>query len=409
MVEEHNFGLRTRLIHGRLGVRDSERAKYSSHVMPIWQTSTWKAKTVKEMRAMFSGKTRKDFYTRVSNPNSRKLEYLFCLLEEGEAAQVFNTGMAAIEVTVRNLTKMKDQIIAHRGLYGGTINFLKDMALFGISTTFVDARDFRNVLEAVTKFTRAVLLESPSNPMMDICDYERVKSELRKMGREDILVVVDNTFATPHNQRPLNNGADIVIHSATKYLNGYGNFMGGAVVTSRAIMERIWKRYSGSGAMDAEVAARMTNNIIGIGDRMERHNKNGFAVATYLASCPWVSHVYYCGFPSHTNHDVAKRLMTGFGGMVSFELAHPYKSKTETFIDKLAQDEREGKGIVSHCVSLGIIDTTICCPGQSTHLSVSEEEKLEQGINNDIVRLSVGTEDGPDIIYSLKRGSEAIR
>lgn len=405
---QRNFGLRTRLIHGRLGDHHSERAKYPSHVMPIWQTSTWKADTVEELRAMFSGKTQKDFYSRVSNPNQRCLEELFCILEEGEAAQAFNTGMAAIEVTVRSLLKMRNNIIAHRGLYGGTINFLKDMQSFGVDTIFVDARDFRNVIGAVTKLTKMIIIESPSNPMMDVCDYKKIKLELKKMERDDILIMVDNTFATPYNQQPLIHGADIVVHSATKYLNGYGNFIGGAMVTSKVLMEKIWKRYNGCGAMDAEVAARMTNNIVNIGDRMERHNKNGAIIANYLVSNSLVGHVYYCGFANHPNHEVAKRLMSGFSGMVSFELSNPDSSKTETFVDKLAYDERAGDGIISQCVSLGTVDTLICCPAQSTHFSIPKEERLKQGIGDNLIRLSVGIEDVEDVIYSLERGFEAI-
>ena len=253
-----------------------------------------------------------------------------------------------------------------------------------------------------------VIIETPSNPIMDICDFEELKLQLRKIHREDVLVVVDNTFATPHNQRPLTRGADIVIHSATKYMNGFGNFMGGAVITSRVLMEKIWQRYNGSGVMDAEVAARMTNNIVSIGDRMERHNANGFDVAKFLAANSLVAAVYYPGFASHPNHNAAKRLMDGFGGMVSFELHDNDGSKTRKFINALALDEKEGKGIVSHCVSLGTVDTLICCPAHSTHFKVPREERLGQGISDNLIRLSVGTEEVEDIIYSLERGFKAI-
>ncbi len=408
MALNHRFSSTSQLIHGHKENRGSESR---SHAFPIYQTSTFRFDTVEQGMEIFAGTAKYDAYSRISNPNYRVLEDSLCILEEGEAAQIFDSGMSAIKVMLLSLLKSGDGVIAHRNLYGGTVGLLNELPNFGIKTKFVDARRAANVLNELTPAVKMVFLETPSNPTMDICDFERIKITLEVAGRNDILVVVDNTFASPYNQKPLTRGADISIQSLTKYINGFGNATGGAIITSSKIMERIWERYHGSGGMmEPEVAQRIATNMITLPNRMERHNKNGHEIATgFLRNNPSVKSVYYPGLPDHPNHYIAKWLMTGFGGMISFELDDPDGSKTNRFLNKLAQDQRDGEGIITLAVSLGCVDTLICCPALSTHYSLPREERLAQGVSDNLIRLSAGIENVEDITYSLERGFQALR
>ena len=402
----HDFGPRTRLIHGNQGF---DHGEFRSHAFPIFQTSTFKFDSVEDGKQIFSGISKHDAYSRISNPNHRQLEDRLCILEEGEAAQVFDSGMSAIKVALMSFIRSRSHIVAHNNLYGGTCGLLKELGNFGVETTFVDAKDASNVIHALTPETKIVFLETPSNPMLDICDFEEIKHFLRIMERNDIIIMIDNTFATPCNQKPLTRGADIVIHSLTKYICGSGKYIGGAIVTSQELMRVVWERHSGSGGMmDPETAANITINVMSIYDRVQRHNDNASKIALWLKNKQSVAKVYYPGLFNHPNHDVAARLMSGFGGMISFRLAGADNSKTATFLNQLANDERNGEGIITLSVSLGSVDTLICCPALSTHLKILPEERLAQGITDDLIRLSVGTEDVEDIIYSLERGFQII-
>jgi methionine-gamma-lyase len=412
MDNEHTFGPMTRLIHGRLENHKDNPFK-RSHVHPVVQTSTFRYENVSEGEQIFSGSALHDAYSRISNPNHRELEDRLCVLEEGEAAQVFDSGMSAIKVAIQSLIKSGDHIIAHRNLYGGTLGLLDDMSNFNIDTTYVDARYISNVLNKIKKSTKIIILESPSNPMLDICDFEQISTFAHKVS-PDIVVMVDSTFGTPINQKPLNHNVDIVIHSLTKYLNGFGTYIGGALISSQKMMDKIWERYHGSGGMmDPRVASDITHNMFSIYDRMKRHNDNAGVVTNYLFrkneedSC--LDTIYYPGAHSHPYHHTASRLMSGYGGMVSFEITDADGNNTRRFLDKMSEDQDKGLGIISQAVSLGSMDTLICCPAKSTHLNTPREKRLTQGLTDNLIRLSVGTEDVEDIIYSLDRGFEAIK
>ncbi len=408
MITKHRFSSVGQLIHGHQGYRGPESR---SHAFPLYQTSTFRFDTVEQGMEIFAGTTQYDAYSRISNPNYRFLEESLCIMEDGETAQIFDSGMSAIKVTLLSLLKSGDEVIAHRNLYGGTVRLLKEIHNFGIETKFVDARQIKNILEELTPATKMVFLETPSNPAMDICDFERTKTVLEQAGINDVLVAVDNTFASPYNQKPLRKRADISIQSLTKYINGFGNATGGAVITSSKIMEKMWERYNGSGGMmEPAIAQRIAMNMITLPDRMEKHNRNGYHIATgFLKNHPLVQKVYYPGLPEHPNNDVARRLMAGFGGMISFELNDPDGSKTKIFLNKLAQDQRDEEGIITLAVSLGCVDSLICCPALSTHYSLPREERLAQGISDNLIRLSVGIENEDDILYSLERGFQAIK
>lgn len=412
MFSREDRGLNTRLLHGKSGVSRDLNSILHSHSMPIVQTSTFSFDSIKQAQGVFSETDqRHEAYTRLSNPNHRKLEESLCVLEDGEAAQVFDSGMTATKVLLESLTEQGDHIIAHRNLYGGTYNLFKKWRKFGVSVSFVDARDVDNVLLGVYPYTtkiKMIFLESPSNPSLDICDFKTIKEKLIRMDRSDTLVVVDNTFATPCNQQPLKHGADIVVHSLTKYINGYGTHIGGAIITFSHIMKRIWDGWGASGGMmDPSVAWGISNNLISLPDRMKRHNENGKIVAEHLLRHPKVEKVNYPGFRNHPNYKVAIKLMTGFGGMVSFELKGDQET-TQRFLDKLAIDSRNGDGVVTLAVSLGTVDSLIICPALTTHFSVPREERLEQGISDNLIRMSVGTENIQDILDSLERGFSVI-
>lgn len=404
---DHQFGPRTQLIHGN---QSFDHGEFRSHAFPIFQTSTFKYDSVEEGEQIFAGTVNHDAYSRISNPNHRQLEDRLCILEEGEAAQVFDSGTSAIRVAMTSLVKTGDHIVTHRNLYGGTFGELAELRNFGVKITFVDARHSLNVIRAITSKTKIIFLETPSNPLLDICNFEEITEMVFRVNR-NIIIIVDSTFATPCNQKPLTRGVDIVAHSLTKYLNGSGRYIGGAIVTSRHLMNRVWERYHGSGMMDPEVAARIAENVVGIEDRMKRHNTNAEGIVCYLTMNKYKSlhKVNYPGLVTHQNHTVAKKLMAGFGGMVSFELIDDDNgSKTRHFLNQLSRDEKVGKGIISQLVSLGTTDTLICCPARSTHSGIPLKKRLAQGITDNLIRLSVGTEDIEDIIYSLERGFQAI-
>jgi len=406
-VVKHTFGSRTQLIHSN---HRNEERDLNSHAFPIFQTSTFKYGSVEEGEQIFSGTANHDGYSRISNPNHRFLEKRLCVLEEGEAAQVFDSGMSAIRVALSGFVEMGDHIVAHKNLYGGTYQLLKKLKRkSGIETAFVDARYAPTVIRAITPMTKVVFLETPSNPMLDICDFAEITTFVKSF-RKNVVIIVDSTFGTPFNQKPIRHGVDVVIHSLTKYLNGSGRYLGGAIITSQELMNKIWENHDGSGMMDAEVAARIADNLVSAEDRMKRHNRNAEKVVHYLSvhKSEILRQVYYPGKNNHPNFEVARRLMTNFGGMVSFELKDADGSKTVSFLNQLSRDERMGAGIISQLVSLGTTDTLICCPARSTHKKIPCKEKLTQGITDNLIRLSVGTEDVKDIIYSLERGFRAI-
>ncbi len=407
MAHKYQFGPATRLIHGEHCSDGCSEKAPRSHAEPIYQTSTFRYNSVEEGRQIFSGTSKYDAYSRISNPNHRQLEDKLCVLHESEAAQVFDSGMGAIMALLYSLLKSGDEIIAHRNIYGGTYSFLKRLKKFGINSYFVDLRYPPLVLKHLTKNTKIVFIETPSNPVLDICDFEYIKQILGKNKAKDVLIVVDNTFATPYNQLPLNHGADIVVESLTKYINGIGSHIGGALIASKELMNRILTDHGGAGGMMAPiVASQITDNLKSLPSRMERHNENGRAIAELLKENPLVPKVFYPGLKCHVNHLVARRLMKGFGGVVSFELKN--KSKTSVFLDKLSADKISGEGIISQAVSLGSVDSLICCPALSTHLKVGPKERLAQGMSDNLIRFSVGTEDLEDIVYSLQRGFQAI-
>ncbi|MGC8595684.1 MAG: cystathionine gamma-synthase [Candidatus Kryptoniota bacterium] len=358
---------------------------------PIYQTSTF----VQSEPTVHKGYD----YSRAGNPTRTALEKNLAALEGGKYGIAFSSGMGAIDA-VTKLLRAGDHIIAGNDLYGGTYRlFTKVFEQFGLSFDFVDMTDARNVKDAIQKDTRMIWIETPTNPLLRIVDIEQVAEIARK---SHALSVVDNTFATPYLQNPLALGADIVVHSATKYIGGHSDLILGAVMTNNdTIAEKLYFIQKSSGAVpgpfDSFLALRGTKTLH---LRMDRHCENARRVADFLKDHPKVKHVNYPGLKEHPNHSVAVKQMRNFGGMVSFTLkdGNMEKAKRITTLTK----------IFSLAESLGGVESLIEHPATMTHSSLPEEVRLRSGLEDTLIRLSVGVEDGDDLIDDLKQALEQI-
>jgi cystathionine beta-lyase/cystathionine gamma-synthase len=374
-------------------------------VPPIYQSTTFLFNSVKEAREAFSGEGKTDAYTRLSNKTHRRLEEQLIIMHNGEMAQVFASGMAAIDALFFSVLKTGSRVIAHKILYGCTYSLLKRYhEKFGVKVNFIDATKIEEIYEtflsSVSFYDDTVLfyLESLANPTLDCCDIKQISEWLHE-NFPKVLVVVDNTFATPYNLKPLEIGADIVIESLSKYLNGMGTVLGGAIITRKG--ESYWKDYSlKGGLLDPEVASQISNNLNTFNLRMEIHNRNAMEIAKFLEIHPKVDKVYYPGLASHPQHKTAKELMRpGYSGMVSFKLKND--KLTTRFLNTIAKLYEEGLSCIGLGVSLGAVYSLIESPGQMTHFGIPPEEQEKIGISEKI-RFSVGIEDIEDIKMSLK-------
>jgi cystathionine beta-lyase/cystathionine gamma-synthase len=353
-----------------------------SIVAPIYQTSTY---VLEEL-----GKDKGYDYARTNHPNRKALERTLAKLEGGKAAFVFSSGMAGIDSVFR-LLRPGDHAILSQAVYGGVFRLTtKLLADFGLEFSYVDTSCLNKVKEAVKKNTRMIYVETPTNPTMIVTDIAAVS----KLSRErNLTLVVDNTFLSPYLQQPIALGADIVVHSMTKYLNGHSDCTGGAVVLTRPEdAEKIYfiQRSAGAGLapMDCFLVSR---GIKTLAVRMDRHNSNGMAVAEFLEKHPKVKRVIYPGLKSHAQHDIAKRQQRGFGAMISFDLGSLDSAR------KLLNHVR----LCSLAESLGGVETLISHPALMTHASVPVELQQQIGITQGLVRLSVGIEDVEDLIADL--------
>ena len=391
-------GFRTRQIHHG-GHPDPNTGSLS---MPIFQTSTFVMRDAQHGADLFSHAAKGYIYTRLGNPNHVVVEAKVADLEGGEAGLATASGMGAISATLMTLLQAGDHVVSGRVIYGCTFSLLHhSLPRFGIQTSFVDTSDPAAVEAAMRPETKIVFLETPSNPTLDLADIEVVASIARAHGA---LVVVDNTFCTPYLQRPIEHGADLVVHSATKYLNGHGDVIAGFVVGPREIVDRIrevgLKDVTGAvlGPFEAFLTLRGMKTL---SYRMDAHCANALEIARFLAEHPKVERVVYPGLPSHPQHQLARRQMDGFGGMLAFEVKGG-RAAGAAVID--------GVELISIAVSLGDIESLIEHPASMTHSTYTPEELAEVGIPAGLVRLSVGLEDPEDLIEDLDRalsGAEA--
>lgn len=351
--------------------------------VPIYQTSTYAQEGL--------GRHKGFEYARTQNPTRMALERNLAALEGGKACFAFASGMAAINA-VMTLLASGDHVIVSDNTYGGTFRlFDKILRNFGLEFSFVDTREPQNVEDACRPNTKMVFIETPTNPIMALTDIRAVSEITRRRG---IRLVVDNTFMTPYFQRPLELGADIVIHSTTKYLNGHSDSVGGAVILNdEEDARRLAFIQNAAGAilspMDSWLVLRGTKTLA---VRMRQHDENGRHVARFLAEHPKVKKVYYPGLESHPQYELARRQMSGFGGMVSFE----------TGSLENARRVLESVRLCTLGESLGGVETLISHPATMTHASVPEAQRQKLGITDGLVRISVGIEDVEDIIADLE-------
>jgi len=357
--------------------------------VPIYQTSTYAQEGL--------GKHKGFEYARTQNPTRSALEQNLAALEGGKACFAFASGMAATNA-VMTLLQAGDHVIVSDNTYGGTFRlFDKVLRKFGVEFSYVDAREPQNVEEATKAETRMVFVETPTNPVMSLIDIRAVSEITRRRG---LRLVVDNTFMSPYFQRPLELGADIVVHSTTKYLNGHSDSVGGAVILNdEEDIRSMAFIQNAAGAiispMDAWLVMRGTKTLA---VRMRQHDENGRIVAQFLSEHPSVKKVYYPGLKSHPQHDLASRQMSGFGGMISFETGSLENAKRVL----------EAVRVCTLGESLGGVESLISHPATMTHASVPETERARLGITDGLVRVSVGIEDVEDIIADLDQALSTI-
>ncbi|HET9464372.1 MAG TPA: cystathionine gamma-synthase, partial [Gemmatimonadales bacterium] len=380
LPHDHDHGFATRSVHAGQVIEPLA----GSVMTPIYQTSTYVQEGL--------GKHRGYEYGRTQNPTREALERNVASLEGATHGFAFGSGLAALDAVLK-LLKTGDHIVCGENVYGGSHRLMERIySGFGIRISFVDMRDVSHIERALTPSTRLIYCETPTNPMMNLTDLAAVGDLTQAHG---YLYVVDNTFATPYFQRPLEHGADIVLHSTTKYLNGHSDMVGGLLVTGRDdLAERLGFIQNAAGAvpgpMDSWLALR---GIKTLPLRMRQHDASGRRIAEWLTHQRTVTKVYYPGLPSHPQHDLACRQMTGFGGMISLDLGNPDRARA--FVEKTR--------IFVLAESLGGVESLIGHPASMTHASVPPAMRKAMGLTDSLIRLSCGVEDTDDLIADLDR------
>jgi len=371
-----------------------ERSFEGEHSELIFTSSSYVFKNAAEAAARFAGDSIGNIYSRFTNPTVRTFEKRLAAMEKGERCIATSSGMAAILTTVLGLLKTGEQIVSSRSLFGTTVSLFSNiLPKYGINTTFVDLTDYKAWEKAITPQTKLLFLETPSNPLTEIVDIKKIADIAHK---HEILLVVDNCFCTPSLQLPLTLGADIVIHSATKYLDGQGRCVGGAIVGSEAILSEDIYTFlrTGGTTMSPFNAWVFLKGLETLSIRMRAHCENAMQIAEWLDAQKSVERVYFPGLNSHPQHELAKIQQSGFGGVVSFQVKGN-KSKAWELIDSI--------DIFSITANLGDTKSTITHPATTTHHRLTEKQLIEAGIHPNLIRLSVGLEDVSDLISALEK------
>ena len=372
----------TKTIHGG---QEHDKA-YGSVMPPIYQTSTYAQST--------PGGHKGYEYSRTHNPTRNALEQAFASIENGNYGLAFGSGLAAIDAVIK-LLKPGDEVVSTNDLYGGSYRlFTKIYADFGIKFHFVGMQNAANIESYINKDTKLIWVETPTNPMMNIIDIKAI-SKIAKA--HNVLLAVDNTFATPYLQLPLDLGADIVMHSATKYLGGHSDVvMGALIVKDKDLADRLYFIQNASGAIcGPQDSFLVLRGIKTLHIRMQRHCENGKAVAEYLVNHPKIENVYWPGLESHPNHNVAKTQMKDFGGMISFTTKGNNYEEAIKIVERLK--------IFTLAESLGGVESLCGHPASMTHASIPKNEREKIGVVDSLIRLSVGIEDEDDLIADLKQ------
>lgn len=371
---------KTKMIHA--GITGDEHT--GAVTVPIYQTSTYQQDG--------PGVHRGYEYSRTANPTRYALEELIKDLENGEAGFAFASGMAAI-TAVMMLLKTGDHIVMTDDVYGGTFRVMtKVLNQFGIDVTFVDTSDLSVVKDAITERTKAIYIETPTNPLLKVTDIAKI-SELAH--EKQLLLIVDNTFNTPYFQHPLDLGADIVLHSATKYISGHSDVVAGLVVVkTKELAERLhFVQNSTGGVLGPQDSFLLIRGVRTLALRMEAHEANAHKMAEFLSRHPKVKKVYYPGLENHTGHDTAKNQASGFGGMISFDVG------SEELVEQVLKRTK----YFTIAESLGAVESLISVPAKMTHASIPKERRAELGITDGLIRISVGVEDIDDLLEDLNQ------
>lgn len=353
---------------------------------PIFQTSTY----VQEA----PGKNKGFEYARSQNPTRKALEEALAIIENGKYGLAFSSGVAATDAVIK-LLEPGDEVICGNDMYGGTYRlFTKVFEKFGIKFHYINLDDVKNIEKNINAQTKLIWLETPTNPLMNICDIEAVTTLAKK---HSVLVCVDNTFASPYLQNPLDLGADIVMHSATKYLGGHSDVIQGSLMMNdSSLREKLYFIQKSCGAVPGPMDCFLVlRGIKTLGVRMKAHCENGRVIANWLRSNAKVARVYWPGFEDHPGHDIAKRQMRDFGGMISFELQNNSIEEATRVLSSTR--------LFSLAESLGGVESLINHPASMTHASIPREERIRNGLGDSLIRLSVGIEDPDDLIADLSQ------
>lgn len=335
--------------------------------------------------------TEERLYPRYFNtPNQQVLIDKLSMLENAESGLIFGSGMAAISTVILGLFGKGDHIVFQKGLYGGTIHFiLQDLERFGIEYTILQDNLPETFQNSIGSHTKAIYIETPSNPLLSITDL----AAIGEIGRKNnIISIIDNTFASPVNQNPINFGIDVVVHSATKYLGGHSDITAGVVLSDKHRIDKIRKSALNlGGSLDSLACYFLERSIKTLTVRVERQNANAQKIAEALSEHPAISKVFYPGLPSHDGYEIARKQMSGYGGVVSFKIKN---QDVNVFLKKLT--------LIKPALSLGGVESTICDPSSTSHRHLTPEQKAEDGISDNLLRLSVGIENAEDLLSDLK-------
>ena len=391
-MDTRNQGFNTKLVHA--GIREDA---HGSVVTPIYQTSTFAFRDAKQGADRFAGTEDGYIYTRIGNPTTAALEENVAQLENGFGATAAASGMGAVSTLYLALLSAGDHVVSTDSVYGPSRGLMeKHMSRLRVEATYVDTSDLANLRQAIRPNTRLVYVETPSNPAMSVTDIRAAAELAHGAGA---LLAVDNTFASPFLQKPLDLGADVVLHSVTKFINGHADVVGGILVAkTKAVHKQLRAMLVNLGAnMDPHQAFLVSRGLKTLALRMERAQENAKTIATWLAGHPAVAWVRYVGLPSHPQFELAKRQMTGPGAMIAFEL----KGGLEA--GRILMDSVRLAGLA---VSLGGVETLISHPASMTHAGTVREDRLASGITDGLVRLSVGIEDIADLLADLNQALE---
>lgn len=369
-----------------------------SSTVPIFNTVTYAYDDLDEWYEVAKGNKKGHIYSRNTNPTVQVLEEKIRILENGESAISFSTGMAAISNTLFALLKPGDRVVSIKDSYGGTSKiFLEHLPKFNIDVSLCETEDHEQLEKEIRKGCQLVYLESPTNPTLKVIDLQRIARAAKKVNA---IVVSDNTFASPINQNPLALGVDLVVHSATKYLGGHSDTMCGLVCGSKNLVQKIFQYREIMGAsLSPEIAYNVIRGMKTLELRVLRQNDSALKIARFLEEHPKVAHVFYPGLESHKGHEIAKTQMSGYGGIFSFELKDGYEA-----VKKLLHNIK----FVHLAASLGSVSTLAGPPRTTSHVELSEEQRKHLGISESLIRYSVGIENVEDLIKDLEYGLNKI-